>query len=289
MSINKLSAVDAEKQEARKNYDAAKADYEREYCGFPFERLHVITPRLHSTHLLSFIFSLQVFFERVDELRKRLAKNEDVQFQSDCSIVELRRLVREHPPKEVRDCSSSRSTQNAWISLQVKRGLETLYKKIEKHLSQNSSLMQVSLEGETNMLRETTGADVLLDDLARYPRFGHRRTPSHDQSDRTLLSELEYSSRILRGRFVGVFHWNSSMSRLSLLLSYLFDVIHDQNIPLSFSLASQLINIAVCRLSCRIEINLFYLYQWFFFSSVLFNFDQTFYAEYHCIAKEKAQ
>lgn len=42
-----------------------------------------------------------MFFERVDELRKRLAKDEDVQFQSDCSIIELRRLVREHPPKEV--------------------------------------------------------------------------------------------------------------------------------------------------------------------------------------------
>lgn len=41
MGINKLSALDADKQEARKNYNAAKADYEREYCGFPFERLHV--------------------------------------------------------------------------------------------------------------------------------------------------------------------------------------------------------------------------------------------------------
>ena len=41
MGINKLSALENEKQEARKNYNAAKADYEREYCGFPFERLHV--------------------------------------------------------------------------------------------------------------------------------------------------------------------------------------------------------------------------------------------------------
>ncbi|CAF0977524.1 unnamed protein product [Rotaria sordida] len=105
MGINKLSALENEKQEARKHYNTAKADYEREYCRFPFERLHN-------------------FFERVDELRKRLAKDEDVQFQSDCSVIELRRLVREHPPKE------------------VKRGLENLYKKIEKHLSENSSLMQ---------------------------------------------------------------------------------------------------------------------------------------------------
>jgi len=105
IGINKLSALESEKQEARKNYNLAKADYEREYCGFPFERLHI-------------------FFERIDELRKRLAKDEDVQFQSDCSVIELRRLVREHPPKE------------------VKRGLENLYKKIEKHLSENSSLMQ---------------------------------------------------------------------------------------------------------------------------------------------------
>ncbi|CAF4595135.1 unnamed protein product [Rotaria sp. Silwood1] len=105
MGINKLSALENEKQEARKHYNAAKAEYEREYCRFPFERLHN-------------------FFERVDELRKRLAKDEDVQFQSDCSVIELRRLVREHPPKE------------------VKRGLENLYKKIEKYLSENSSLTQ---------------------------------------------------------------------------------------------------------------------------------------------------
>ncbi|CAF5117267.1 unnamed protein product [Rotaria magnacalcarata] len=82
MGLRKLSALDTEKQEARKCYNAAKADYEREYCRVPFERLHN-------------------FFERVDEIRKRLAKDEDVQFQSDCSIVELRRLVRDHPPKEV--------------------------------------------------------------------------------------------------------------------------------------------------------------------------------------------
>lgn len=41
MGIKKLTALDTEKQEARKNYNTAKAEYEREYCGFPFERLHV--------------------------------------------------------------------------------------------------------------------------------------------------------------------------------------------------------------------------------------------------------
>ena len=41
MGINKLVALDTEKQEARKNYNAAKAEYEREHGGFPFERLHV--------------------------------------------------------------------------------------------------------------------------------------------------------------------------------------------------------------------------------------------------------
>jgi len=41
MGINKLVALETEKQEARKYYNAAKAEYEREYCGFPFERLHV--------------------------------------------------------------------------------------------------------------------------------------------------------------------------------------------------------------------------------------------------------
>lgn len=41
MGINKLSALENEKQEARKNYNTAKAEYEREHCRFPFERLHV--------------------------------------------------------------------------------------------------------------------------------------------------------------------------------------------------------------------------------------------------------
>ena len=108
MGINRLSSFDMEKQDARKNYNAAKAEYEREYCGFPFERLHVRSNRTTRQRmtccffLLSFDLRFKNFFERVDELRKRLAKDEDVQFQSDCSIIELRRLVREHPPKEVR-------------------------------------------------------------------------------------------------------------------------------------------------------------------------------------------
>jgi len=127
IGINKLTALDVEKQEAKKNYNTSKAEYEREYCGFPFERLHK-------------------FFERVDEMRKRLGKDEDVQFQSDCGIVELRRLIREHPPKE------------------VKRGLENLYKKIEKHLSENSSLMQAIWHDiQTLVLEEYERMTKLID------------------------------------------------------------------------------------------------------------------------------
>ena len=43
MGINKLAALENEKQDARRLYNAAKAEYEREYCRFPFERLHVKT------------------------------------------------------------------------------------------------------------------------------------------------------------------------------------------------------------------------------------------------------
>jgi hypothetical protein len=66
-----------------------------------------------------------------------------VQFQSDCSIIELRRLIREHPPKEVLNIFLLFIIINS--SFKVKRGLENLYKKIEKHLSENSSLMQVRI------------------------------------------------------------------------------------------------------------------------------------------------
>ena len=90
--------------------------------------------------------SLQTFFEGVEEHRKRLAKDEDVQFQSGCGIMDLRRLVRQYPPKEV--CTDTsvdpKTAYSRHCLLQVKQGLETLYKKIQKHLSENSSLMQVS-------------------------------------------------------------------------------------------------------------------------------------------------
>ena len=90
--------------------------------------------------------SSQTFFEGVEEHRKRLAKDEDVQFQSGCGIMDLRRLVRQYPPKEVcRERSvGPKTTYSRHCLLQVKQGLETLYKKIQKHLSENSSLMQVS-------------------------------------------------------------------------------------------------------------------------------------------------
>jgi len=69
MGINKLSALEAEKQEARKNYNAAKADYEREYCGFPFERLHVrkYIMKISFFFVLSHRYSLNVLmnFENV--------------------------------------------------------------------------------------------------------------------------------------------------------------------------------------------------------------------------------
>ncbi|CAF0788718.1 unnamed protein product [Didymodactylos carnosus] len=130
IGINKLSVLDNEKQEARKNYGTAKDEYEREYCGFPFEKLHVN-------------FS-ENFFDRVDELRKRLTKDEDVQYHNDFGVIELRRLVREHPPKEVHNCLTGISIQMIFsrVFSQVKKGLEILYRKVEKHLSENSSLMQ---------------------------------------------------------------------------------------------------------------------------------------------------
>jgi hypothetical protein len=65
MGINKLVALETEKQEARKYYNAAKAEYEREYCGFPFERLHVNKPKPKIFQNLNFFLLLSRHFSNV--------------------------------------------------------------------------------------------------------------------------------------------------------------------------------------------------------------------------------
>lgn len=65
------------------------------------------------------------FFDKVEQRVERGVKYEDISYQMDLSLNNLREIIREYPGKE------------------VKKGLESLYRKVEKHLAENSSLMQV--------------------------------------------------------------------------------------------------------------------------------------------------
>lgn len=54
-------------------------------------------------------------------------KESEIGYQMAFSRAELKRVIKEYPAKE------------------VKKGLESLYKKVEKHLSEDESLLQVSI------------------------------------------------------------------------------------------------------------------------------------------------
>ena len=68
---------------------------------------------------------LQVFFEGVQEQIAAGVKEEEVGYQLAFSKQELRKCIKEYPAKE------------------LKKGLEQLYKKVEKHLCEEENLLQV--------------------------------------------------------------------------------------------------------------------------------------------------
>lgn len=70
-------------------------------------------------------FFLKKFFENVDSKIQRGYKHEDISYQLDLSANKLREVIREYPARE------------------VKKGLNILYNKVEKHLVENSSLLEV--------------------------------------------------------------------------------------------------------------------------------------------------
>lgn len=91
---------------ARDQFNACKQAYIREHFGRPLEKLHN-------------------FFEKVEQRVERGIKYEDISYQVDLSVNNLREIVKEYPAKE------------------IKKGLDSLYRKVEKHLAENSSLLQV--------------------------------------------------------------------------------------------------------------------------------------------------
>lgn len=69
---------------------------------------------------------LQLFFEGVQAKVAQGVKESEVSYQMAFSKQELRKVIKEYPARE------------------VKKGLESLYKKVEKHLSEEENLLQAS-------------------------------------------------------------------------------------------------------------------------------------------------
>lgn len=70
---------------------------------------------------------LQLFFEGVQSKVSQGVKESEISYQMAYSKQELRKVIREYPARE------------------VKKGLDSLYRKVEKHLCEEENLLQVSI------------------------------------------------------------------------------------------------------------------------------------------------
>jgi hypothetical protein len=68
---------------------------------------------------------LQLFFEGVQAKVAQGVKESEISYQMAYSKQELRKVIREYPARE------------------VKKGLDSLYRKVEKHLCEEENLLQV--------------------------------------------------------------------------------------------------------------------------------------------------
>lgn len=136
LSHLKVAALDAQKKDTKAKYNEALNAYVTKSFGRPLIKLNVSDLRLWSL-IEDFVqcylsFLLQEFFEGVQVKVSQGVKESEIGYQMAFSRAELKRVIKEYPAKE------------------VKKGLEALYKKVEKHLSEDESLLQVmsSVEGK---------------------------------------------------------------------------------------------------------------------------------------------
>merc|ERR1719510_947935 len=102
----KIKALEKLRNESKAKYQEALKGYVTRYFGRPLEKLNV-------------------FFDGVQDLVARGVKESEVGYQLAYSKQELRKVILLYPGKEVR------------------KGLERLYKKVEKHLCEEEGLVQV--------------------------------------------------------------------------------------------------------------------------------------------------
>lgn len=106
LSRLKISCLDAERREAKQKYTDHLQSYVINSLGQPLEKLN---------H----------FFEGVEARVAQGVREEEVSYQLAFNKQELRKVIKEYPGKE------------------VKRGLDNLYRKVDKHLCEEESLLQV--------------------------------------------------------------------------------------------------------------------------------------------------
>ncbi|KAM9849372.1 exocyst complex component 1 isoform 2-T2 [Aulostomus maculatus] len=106
LSRLKISCLDAERREAKHKYTDHLQCYVINSLGQPLEKLN---------H----------FFEGVEARVAQGIREEEVSYQLAFNKQELRKVIKEYPGKE------------------VKKGLDNLYKKVDKHLCEEESLLQV--------------------------------------------------------------------------------------------------------------------------------------------------
>lgn len=106
LSQLKISVLDSQRKEAKQKYNDALLSYVILHFGRPLEKLNT-------------------FFEGVQARVASGVKASEVSYQLAFSKQELRKVISQYPGSA------------------VKRGLEMLYKKVEKHLCEESNLLQV--------------------------------------------------------------------------------------------------------------------------------------------------
>nr|XP_022906729.1 exocyst complex component 1 [Onthophagus taurus] len=131
LSQMKISVLDVQRKEAKQKYNDSLTGYVTLYFGKPLEKLNT-------------------FFDGVQARVQSGVKMSEVSYQLAFSKQELRKVISQYP------------------GLTVKRGLEALYKKVEKHLSEESNLLPVVWRA---MQEEFIQQHKMLEDLIQqcYP------------------------------------------------------------------------------------------------------------------------
>lgn len=106
LSQLKIAVLDSYRKEAKQKYNEALSAYVIRYFGRPLEKLNL-------------------FFEGVQGKVAQGVKESEISYQVAYSKQELRKVIREYPARE------------------VKKGLDHLYKKVDKHLCEEENLLQV--------------------------------------------------------------------------------------------------------------------------------------------------